>query len=422
MDSQKTILIVAVVAIIAIAAGAAVFLMNNGSDDPDVPTGNTVVDVAGRTVEIPDNLDNGIVTVGKLSVVRMLSYFPESFNKIKMVDLNIQSSLDNAGQNYAYIDSMKAVIAGAQTHETDTLSDADKEAIGILNPSLIIVNKDAYSGNKDTCDLLAKSFTLIVVDPMSEFDYNPFWTSDYQLKDNFKACFTLFGKILKQEDRAKELINGMNSALKDLKGMMSGTAAGNYYVSGISYMGVNDLLATFPNFLSLMMINGTNSYVDAKGHYDGIRVQLADGDALTEFKFTDVIIDPSSFPKLNPTNENSQIFLKYVYTKNQETGTDIKIHVIYPMVAFGTNWETAIINAMYLANMCYGEKYTSDELAKKSADLMDIFFKDNGKGVLKGIENSIKMKGQKAAGGQDLSIFSDQTVILKDGKYYLGTA
>ena len=92
------------------------------------------------------------------------------------------------------------------------------------------------------------------------------------------------------------------------------------------------------------------------------------------------------------------------------------------MVAFGTNWETAIINAMYLANMCYGEKYTSDELAKKSADLMDIFFKDNGKGVLKGIENSIKMKGQKAAGGQDLSIFSDQTVILKDGKYYLGTA
>ena len=419
MDSKNTILIVAVVAIVAIAGIAAFVLMNNGGSDNPEPTGDTVVDAAGRTVTIPDNLNNGIVTGGKLSVVRMLSYFPEAFNKIKMVDLNIQTSLDSAGQNYAYIDSMKAVIQQAQTHETDTFSDADKEAIGQLNPSLIIVNKDTYSANKDTCDLFAKSFTLIVVDSMSNFDYNPFWTDNYQLKDDFKACFTLFGKILKQEDRAKELIDGMNAALKDLKGMMSGTPSGNYYVAGVSYMGVNDLLATFPNFLSLKMINGVNTYVDAKGAYDGIRVQLPDGDALTEFDFTDVIIDPSSFPKMAPSNENSQIFLKYIYTINQELEEDIGIHVIYPMVAFGTNWESAIINAFYLANLCYGEEYTPEELAKKSTDLMNIFFKDNGTKVIKGIENSIKAKGEKAAGGQDLSIFSDQTVVQIDGKYYL---
>ncbi len=421
---NKSYLIVGIIVVAIIAIAAAFLLTNNGGNndsDNESDTGTTVVDYVGRTVTVPESLDNGIVTVGKLSVVRMLSYFPEAFSHIKMVDMNIQTSLDNGGQNYAYVEDLKKVIQAAETHETDTLSDADKEAIGNMKPSLIIVNASTYSSNKSVCDLLADNFTLAVVDDMGHYDCVEYWNDNLVLDDDFAACFTLFGKLLKQEDRAKELVDGMNAYMKEIKSLMSGTSTGSYYTTGISYMGVNDMLATFPNTLPLMMVDGTNAYTQAKGSYDGIRVQLADADALTEYSFTDVILDPSAFPKLSPSNPNSQAALKYIYTKNQ-AGSDIGIHVIMPIVAFGSNWETVLIDAYYLANVCYGGGMTDNQLQDKCADIMDLFFKGNGQSVLKGIQNSILMKGKNAAGGQDLTIFSEQTVVLKDGAYYIAQA
>ena len=419
MEQNKLIAIVAVVAVVIIAAAAVVIMNNNNDngskDDPVDPT-DTIVDFAGRTVAIPDNLDNGIVTVGKLSVVRMLSYFPEVFDKIKMVDYDIQKNLDNGGQYFAFVDSMKEVITNAQTHNTDSLSDEDKEKIGTLNPSIIIVNNSTYSSNKDSCDLLAKSFTLIVVDDMGHFDYTKYWNDDLVLDKDFTDCFTLYGKFLKQEDRAKEIVDGMNAVMKDIKSMMTGTPTGKYYVTGVSYMGLNDMLNMFPNCLPLMMVNGANAY-GAK--YDGIRVTLPDADELTKYEFTNVILDPSATPRFGPDNENSQAFLKYVFTKNAEESTDITINVIFPLVAFGTNWEAVLMNAYYLADLCYGKEMTTKELEDKAVSAMKVFFGDNAMKIVKGLENSNKQKGQKAAGGQDIIILGEETVIEVDGKYFM---
>ena len=420
METERIIRMLFVVSIAAIILLAAYFfLSNSGSDDQEEPNEGTVVDAVGRTVEIPESLENGIVTAGKLSVVRMLSYFPESFGNIVMVDLSVKQNLNTTGQNFVFVDEMKSVIEKAATHETDTFSDADKEAIGNLNPSLILVNKSTYSGNKDACDLLARNFTLIVVEDMGRFDYNRYWNDDLELDKDFTDCFTLMGKILGQEERAQELVDGMNKAMKDIKGMMSGEAKGSYYVTGVSYMGSNDLLATFPNYLPLMMVGGTNAYEEAKGSYDGIRVQLPDGDALSEFDFTDVILDPSSYGKLS--NPNSQIFLKYVHTKNLG-GAGIKIHTIYPMVAFGSNWENVIVNAYHLAGICYDTGLTKSDIDARCTDLMDLFFKGNGGTVLKGMEDMVSEFGRTAAGGQDLTIYADATVTVKSGVYYITKA
>lgn len=64
MSSKATITAVALAAVVIIAAAAVVWTSGHGNDGGNTDqTEDTVTDALGRTVAIPDNLDNGIAAL-----------------------------------------------------------------------------------------------------------------------------------------------------------------------------------------------------------------------------------------------------------------------------------------------------------------------------------------------------------------------
>ena len=60
---------------IIIVAGAAIVFTWNSDDTKGDESSDTVKDMAGRSVVIPDNLDKGIVTFGSVDLVRFVLFF-----------------------------------------------------------------------------------------------------------------------------------------------------------------------------------------------------------------------------------------------------------------------------------------------------------------------------------------------------------
>ena len=420
MKIDNRIIIAAAVAIVIVIAGAAVILTGDnskdgGSDDAPGDESTTVTDFLGRTVEVPANLDNGIVTIGKLGSVRMLSYFDEGMQNLKMVDLVIKTETVNApsGLTYAYIDEYRDIISKAQTHETDNISSADYENIGKLSPSLIIVNDTTYNSCKEVCDNLAEHFTLVVIDDMGGYDTTPFWTEDYKLTEEFKAPFELMGKVLGDTERADEIISGFEKILSEISELRGETADVKGYVTGIPYRGLNDLLSVFPNNIALT-INGVDSAVPA-GSANQVINQLASAEELSKYDITDVFIDPSTYVKIN--TPNSQNALKYIHSINGDSDpdNDIRVHIILPAVSVGTTWETTLLNAYYVSDLAYGHDMTDVQLQEKYGSILSIFYGDKASNALEDMQKFYDSVG----GGNEYSLLNEVAVSVDNDKFVL---
>ncbi|MFA7342474.1 MAG: hypothetical protein WCY65_04840, partial [Candidatus Methanomethylophilaceae archaeon] len=135
-----TIAIVLVLLAGAVGFGAGYIVYNNSSDE--LPDG--VIDAVGRSVQIPESLDDGIVTVG-VDTLRFVSYFNLN-EKVVMVDLGDKSAAQR-GKAYQYAYEYNT-DANLTSHTHNGLPSADIEAIGNLAPSLIIVSHTVYNAYK----------------------------------------------------------------------------------------------------------------------------------------------------------------------------------------------------------------------------------------------------------------------------------
>lgn len=68
---------------------------------------------------------------------------------------------------------------------------------------------------------------------------------DGGLADYFEFNVDLLGQVLKKEDRASEIISGIEGILSDLRGI-SGTSDQNVYIAGVTISGSNTLNTTSP--------------------------------------------------------------------------------------------------------------------------------------------------------------------------------
>lgn len=201
--NMKT-LAIALIAIIAIAAVVAgVGMMNQ--DDPL----EGVEDARGRTVEIPDTIDH-ILCLNCCSL-ELLSYF-DSFGKICAVDVK---DADNPGKTYYQIN--KTFIQSLPTVAEDP------ESVKALDvrPSLIITSTIDV---KTLDDFQTKvGIPVFAINADVEFG-NETW---------FDQISTL-GKVLGEEQRSKQLVNGIRSILEDISCDESGLHG---YACGMMFYG-----------------------------------------------------------------------------------------------------------------------------------------------------------------------------------------
>jgi ABC-type Fe3+-hydroxamate transport system substrate-binding protein len=415
--SNKIIAIV--VTLLLGVSGVAVYALAGGESQTervDYKSDVTVTDYAGREVSIPTSLDGGIITIGRLSTLRWLAYFPEEFEYVTMVDISMAAEKQGA---LAYSHAYGNILLNADTHSNDSLEDLEK--INFANPSLILVNDSTYKAYKDACEKLAMMNPLAVIDTMSDMETTGFWDNDYKLCDRFVNQADLYGALLKNENRAEDIKGYFQDALDDIRNNCIGeTSAHVTYVGGPVNQGSNPLTSTFNPYLPHMLVNGTNALGNST---NSTRIDLTP-EEFGNLSFDYMIIEPST---VNPNKEGgnllvntlSQGVLHNIYHKNEDSPGSVRMFIIMPMISHSANWLCALTSAYHLAYLEHGI-ISMDDVIEKSNDLFIKFYgTERGNGVLEGMEEYFENLGKTIHGDLCTELFSEVKVELTSNNEYI---
>lgn len=364
------VIAVAIVAILVISGVGIAFVLDLvGDSNKDNPlAGETRIDAMGREVIIPKNLDNGIVTIGSGGPLRFLSIF-DMYDKVIEVDQGDVTDLKH-GRAYSYAYPYDEFTPD-RYHPDNALEAETVEQIGKKGPSLIIVQSTVYENYKDNCDILAKSFPLIVIWPQS---LHELWKDDHTLSDWYVNTVKLIGDMVGKPERADEHIADVNAILADIRSLVNVTPEKkSVFVAGLTIRGSNELTTTFPTYLPLDLVDGKNAY---DGNQNVDRVDM-DPEEVAELDIDMIVIDPSSSDKLDTVN--SQTVMKWLYDINNDDdpGNDIPIFITMPMVWDMANYDCVLAGAYYLAHLLYGT-LTLDEVEKRIVEVFEAYYGDAG--------------------------------------------
>ena len=389
----KTAAAVAVIAIVVVAVAAyAISGWNGGSGTDDGDTGiETVIDSAGRTVQIPDSLDNGIVVIGSSqSPLRMLSMF-DTYDLIIEVDQNeVNNPLNGRGYAFAYD------FTGMRYHASNVLEGSTVQSIGESDPSLIIVSDKVYAPYSANVELLAQYYPTYVIN----VDLDIWDGSLGGISDEMADAITTLGALLGQEDRAGELVDGIDSIVKDIRNLV-GESDLQAFLAGSNYNGTNTLNTTLAHYQPFEIAGINNAY---KGNETGkIEIPAAQ---IGKLNIDIVFLDPSTAEKYS--DPTSQAVMKYLYEN------DIEIRCGFPVMGFGTNFDSVLVCSYYIAYCVYGG-IGWDDLYEKMESVYTVFYGDAGEGVLDAMISAYD--DRIAQFGQDFQPFDSVEVVYSNGTY-----
>lgn len=415
---NRTARIVAVAAVIAVVLAAGVFVAIGTWGGEDEASGETVTDFAGREVTIPEDLDNGIVTIGRLSALRWLAYFPEEMEKVVMIDTSLQTSIEGGAlaYSYAYADLLRNVAV----HSNDNLDEAER-IVG-MNPSLILVNDSTYYMYSDACESLAKLIPLAVVDTMGDLEGKGFWDADHRLCDRFVKQANLYGKLLRNETRAEEVKSIFQDAIDEIVYYSAGEAKYTTYIAGPINQGSNPLTSTYNPYPTLSLANGKNALGSETQDY---RIDNSP-EYIQILAFDCMVVDPSVFgvgkgfdgPQIY--SPNSEGVLLDIYNRNSNSNADdnVKIFITLPTISHGANWDCVLAGAYFMAYLNHdGLDY--DTMLEKASGVFVSFYGEAGAAVLEGIMNHYHNSGMNINPVCDVQIFGEVVIEKKSNKYVL---
>jgi len=341
------------VAIIVLAAIGAVFVVN-GLDD-SIEGDITVTDMRGRTVSVSSDIES--IVCLSASSLRLISYFDavDMVVGIDSFDANTMGSPANyykATYRVAYQNISSITSVGSE----DNFVDINATGADVIFTSVEDVGVLDDLQNKT-------NIPVIGLNAQGSFDVDDMEAFGQQL--------TLIGKVLGKEDRATELIDGINALLDELNGLKDELTPTDYkdaYVGGMFYFMQGGLYKTTGKYLpfDLTCANNVMPDVNNGNPYDTSLVDLMDADP--DYIFIDSMTYNSSYSMFQ-ADEASLAGVGAVAN-----------HSIYTTLVYkyyGTNWETELINAFYIGSILCPGIYDYD-ITEKANEILDLFFSGSG--------------------------------------------
>ena len=401
---EKSALIAIIAVVIIVAAGGIGYTVMNKDKDGDSSPGE-VTDALGRNIMIPENLDNGIVTVGSTGPLRFASMFDV---RDKVIEVDKGDITDNRnGRAYSYAYDYYKMDESTQSHADNKLETATAEAIGNKGPSLVITSVGVWNNYAYNFETLAKKCTVVVIkDQQMQYMTG----DDGKLADFMTFNINLLGKVLKKESRAEELINGINNILSDIYSL-KGASNQAIYVAGVTISGSNALNTTFPVYMPFGLTGSKNAYT---GTSTESKVVLNVED-FANMDIDMIIVDPSSSDKING-NIDSQNVLKRIYTLNndEDLTNDIPIYITVPIVWDSINYDCSLASAYYVAYLNYGT-LTLEQVEEKINGIFTTFYGDHGTNVFNDMKQFFVEKSSN--NGQEMPVLGE-VVIQEDAGVY----
>lgn len=187
--------------------------------------------------------------------------------------------------------------------------------------------------------------------------------------DFFCSQLRMLGKVLGKQERADELVSGIDAELADLEIRASKLSKPeNAYAGGMMYYGPADLLRTTGDYLPFSL-SGTTNVMPSSPAENRQPYMTSLEDLITaapDFVFIDaanINLSKKGFETNRnvleeqvPAFKNRQVYSTFVYKY------------------YGTNWENQLINVYYTGKILYPELYSDIKIEDKAEEIWALFF------------------------------------------------
>lgn len=311
----------------------------------------TVVDSAGRTVEVPADVKR-IICVGP-GCLRLVCYLGA---QDKVVGIEAFEKTQQVGRSYRYtFPELLALPVIAPGGPGNVNKEPDLEAVLSVKPDVIF----ASYMDKNRADALQKKIGI----PVVTLSYGRFGSFD----DELYLSLRLSGKILNKEKRAREITSFIEQAKIDLSKRTTGveeTSRPSVYVGGVGYRGAQGIESTETDYLPLEWVRARNvAQSDGKeGHLFVNKEKILSWDP--DVIFVDALglnIIASDYQKKPQFYQALQAFRKG------------KVYVLWPFNAYMTNIDTVIIDAYMAGLILYPERFRDISIDKKIDEVYRFF-------------------------------------------------
>jgi iron complex transport system substrate-binding protein len=312
----------------------------------------SVTDMRDRSVTIPKRIDS-VIALGAGSL-RLVSYLDAE---------NMVIAVENAGHGrektpHDFFSLATYRLAFPEFRDLPDIGSAENhEAIIAADPDLII----SSTVDVNQLDQLQNTLGIPVIAV----------NVDVELYDAelFYDQLNMLGMILGKEERAEELVGGIQAAMADVERRTAEVKGPERaYAGGMMFYGPADLLRTTGDYLPFDLTAAQNVMpTNPTGNLQPYMTSLEDLIAAApDYIFIDaanVRLSESGF------RENRRVLEEQVPAfKNRD------VYTTFVYKYYGTNWENQLINVYYVGKILYPDLYDDIRIRQKAEEIWDLFF------------------------------------------------
>lgn len=344
-----------------------IYAFSSGSASSGSGSTVSITDVAGRTVQIPAQVNK---VVGTGCSGREIVYLNAS-DKIVGIEQVESNSTGASGTQLPY------TLAHSELMDLPIIGDASKniinyEEIAELHPDVVFARstEDADSIQNKTGIPAVVVYTGAVGTP--------------EQMNTYEKSLRVMGKVLGKEKRAEELISYIGSIQEDLSNRtknISNSSKPTVYIGGQAYKGAHGITSTNPYYPAFEMLNASNvaSAVSNTTNATSNAIQI-DPEQLITWNPDIIFIEGRSLEVVkNDTSKNPNY-------NNLKAVKDGNVYGVLAYCMYSYNKEEMFANAYYIGKVIYPEQFKDVNPEEKAGEIFTSF--DNGNGA--SIYNSLK--------------------------------
>jgi iron complex transport system substrate-binding protein len=351
--------IACIIAIVVLLSATLIYAL--GSGNLSSSSGNTVsiTDVAGRTVQVPAQVNK---VVGTGCSAREIVYLNASDKLVGIEQIETNSTGGWGTQlpyTIAHPELMKLPVVG--NAKTDTVN---YEKIAELKPDVV------FAGTAEQANAIQSKTGI----PTLVAYVGAVGTSDQM--NTYKDSLKMMGKVLGKEDRAEELIGYIDSTQEDLEKRTSNINSNKtVYLAGQAFYGAHGITSTNPYYPPFVMLNASNVASGINDTNATIHAIQIDKEQLIKWNPDFIFVEGGSIPAIENETAKNPEYQNIAAIKNGD------VYGVLTYCLYSYNKDEMFANAYYIGKVLYPEQFKDVDPEKKAAEIFTEFDCGNGESV-----------------------------------------
>lgn len=314
-----------------------------------------VTDGSGRKVEISREVKR-LVCLGP-GALRIISYLGASDRVVGVEDLEKRAL---GGRPYRLANPGLGNLPSIGPGGPESINKKpNMEAVLSVSPDIIFITyMDAP---------LADEVQSILKIPVFVLSYGRFATFDDSIYDSLRSA----GRVLGKEDRAKEIVDFIESVKKDLNERTKNIPDAlkpRVYIGGIGYRGAHGIESTEQRYLPLEWTNSINLAHEISASL-GSHV-FSDKEVILRLNPDVIFIDGGGLELVRQDYRKKPDF--YRNLKAFQSGN---VYLLFPFNFYATNVETVVVDAYVVGKILYPEHFKDVDIESKAREIYRFFLK-----------------------------------------------